>query len=656
MSEIMLRLFTTQTHYAASALTAEENAPTWQERTGDQLARWREYIFSPLWLCLLITLGLRIFLVIHTHGVIDGDEALVGIQADRILHGDFPIYFYGQAYMGSLEAYFIAMLFAFFGSSVWVLRAEPILLSLAVVSLTWHLASLLIETTSLSRNTRRIFMTVAALCAAIPPLYDGVIEGRTYGGFIEMLSIILLLFICTIRLTRRWFEGASKKELAWRWAGVGFLVGLGFWIYPLIASAALAVVLWISGSAILAIYKNYKRSPQEARRSLSMLFSPIKYCWLAVTAIPAAMLGMAPALYWGATHQWANIAFVLSLNGQETLHQKLSRIFKVTRSFKDCVAPNIIGGSVPLESSLSVHIHQGLFVLGLIFIVVTLGSLAISYFRPDSHLIAVRQMAGLPALFAVCCVLLFCVSSASASELAGCTNDWAGRYAAPMLLALPFFCAAAFTLGWSFLQSRYAPSSTHTDPIQSADHMERQPEKFSPHRSGFIMQALLVLLLLTFLGTQVLTYGLTSPGETYQSNYCFQDPFDNGPLLSYMQEQHIQYFWANNLLAYPLVFKSHLSIIAADPTPLLHPEAAINRIPSDTDAVLHANRPSMLFLIPHDDTHPQILQALSNLHVTYHTARFYAQPGYDVVVVTPVSRSVSPLESPQLDLFGCVSH
>jgi hypothetical protein len=75
--------------------------------------RWYQFLLSPLWLCLLIALALRIFLVIHTHGVIDGDEALVGIQAERILHGDFPIYFYGQAYMGSLEAYLIAILFAF---------------------------------------------------------------------------------------------------------------------------------------------------------------------------------------------------------------------------------------------------------------------------------------------------------------------------------------------------------------------------------------------------------------------------------------------------------------------------------------------------------------------------------------------------------------
>ena len=147
-----------------SHLTANEpEMLTARIHTTNSAIVWWRRLFSPLWLCLLIALGLRIFLLVHTHGVIDGDEALVGIQAERILHGDFPVYFYGQPYMGSLEAYLISLLFALVGPSIWALRAEPILLSLGVVWLTWQLAATLTETTTLSQNTRRCFMTVAAL-------------------------------------------------------------------------------------------------------------------------------------------------------------------------------------------------------------------------------------------------------------------------------------------------------------------------------------------------------------------------------------------------------------------------------------------------------------------------------------------------------------
>ncbi len=102
----------------------------------------------------------RVWLVVHTHGVIDGDEAIVGIQAQHILRGEVPIYYYAQQYMGSLEAYLIAFLFAIAGASVWTLRAEPILLSLFVVWLTWRLASALAETAQLTPYTRRTFMTL----------------------------------------------------------------------------------------------------------------------------------------------------------------------------------------------------------------------------------------------------------------------------------------------------------------------------------------------------------------------------------------------------------------------------------------------------------------------------------------------------------------
>src|SRR6266550_2064047 len=125
--------------------------------------RWQTVILSPLWLCLLFALGIRIWLAYHTHGIIDGDEAMVGIQAEHILHGEHPVYFYGQAYMGSLEAYLMAILFALVGSSVWMLRAEPTLLSLLVVYLTWRLAGALAETAQLPPLSRQLFQTMAAL-------------------------------------------------------------------------------------------------------------------------------------------------------------------------------------------------------------------------------------------------------------------------------------------------------------------------------------------------------------------------------------------------------------------------------------------------------------------------------------------------------------
>lgn len=602
-----------------------------------RLARLRLLLFSPLW-PLLIALGLRIFLLIHTHGVIDGDEALVGIQAERILRGDFPVYFYGQTYMGSLEAYLIALLFALSGPSVWALRAEPLLLALVVVWLTWKLAEILTETSTLTPTMRRVFMTGAALCAAIPPLYDGVLEGRAYGGFIEMLVVILLILISTLRLARRLFNGATRVEAGCRWAMLGFLLGLGFWIYPLMASAVLAAALWLLGACAWEVWQG-RDNRGQAWRKLSSELPP------ALWSLPGALLGIAPALGWGATHQWTNIAYVFSLGGHETLAQKFSDMLKLTASYATCVGPRVIGGNLPRESAFLTTIHTSLFFIDAICIGITLLGLGFAYARPGSRVSIVRQLAALPTLFALCTIFLFCVSSASKSIfIGGCEADNAGRYAAPLMLALPFFYATAFTLAWTFLTSSAASSGSLESRLASP--------RWSP---ALIARLLLVLALLAMLLTSLFTYQQSDAGRTYQSNYCPQAPSDNDPLLRYLQVQHIHYFWATNMLAYPLVFKSHLTVIGADPLPLIHPKIALNRIPSYTDAVLHAEHPSMLFIVHHDEAQPEILQVLQKLRVSYRAARFPSQPGYDVLVVTPLSRSVSPLETPQLDLFYCVS-
>jgi hypothetical protein len=128
-------------------------------------------------------------LTYHTHGVIDGDEAMVGIQAENFAR-EHPIYFYGKDYMGSLEAYLMALLFLIGGLTGWMMPGERILLSLLVVWLTWTLAGALAEAAGVSRLARQLFQTIAALLAAIPPLYDTVVELRSLGGYIETLSFV----------------------------------------------------------------------------------------------------------------------------------------------------------------------------------------------------------------------------------------------------------------------------------------------------------------------------------------------------------------------------------------------------------------------------------------------------------------------------------
>jgi hypothetical protein len=672
--------------------TATITKDTVQSTRQHTARHWYRVFYSPLWLCLLVALLLRVWLIVRTGGVIDGDEALVGIQAERILHGEVPIYFYGQPYMGSLEAYLVALLFALFGASVWTLRAEPTLLSLLIIWLTWKLAGILADMANLAPHLKRSFMTIAALCAVVPPLYDTVIELRTLGGYIETFVFMLWLLLSVVQLLRRWTMGVSRRELALRWVGICFLVGLGFWVNSLIISAVITVVLWIFGARIVV----------EIRRLRGIV--PEKACvatgkglLLGVAAIPAAVIGFAPAILWGATNQWRNISFIVHLGSNSgSLSQRFQSIQQVWQLYHTCVAPRIIGGGLPYESGLLEKLHKALTYAGTLGILAAVAMVLLSLFWRQSLLGCIRRLTLLPLLFAACSAIIFCLSPASTSGLMSCSADFAGRYATPLLLSLPFIFAAVciaiimfITTLWNDVLRPHFSLDTHdaapgrgrftvptadlsatgtradksavgtvNRPLQVsllADYFVNQHNRPLSEERRFapIIQAIVLVLVLLYVGMQAITYGLTDPGVTFQSPYCTIGPANNDPIIAYMQQQHIRYVWATNFLAYPIVFKTDSQIIAADPLPLMHPKIAINRIPEYTTMVMHADRPSFLVFVRHGDAHPSLLRALASERVTYRYALFPSEPGVDVLIVTPLNRTVSTTSSRAFDIFYC---
>jgi hypothetical protein len=71
----------------------------------------------------LAAAGLKFVLQASGKVPFNADEAVVALMARHILAGARPIFFYGQAYMGSLDAFLVAGGFGIFGEEVWVIRA-----------------------------------------------------------------------------------------------------------------------------------------------------------------------------------------------------------------------------------------------------------------------------------------------------------------------------------------------------------------------------------------------------------------------------------------------------------------------------------------------------------------------------------------------------
>ena len=623
---------------------------------------WRSHALSllPLLICLCIALLIRIYLIIHTHGAIAADESVTGIQAEHILRGERPVYYYGQPYMGSLEAYILALMFAIAGPSVFTLRLATTLVSLGLVVLTWAFAAALADEAGLSVRAKRYFMCIAALFAALPPLYDAVLELSSLGGYVEAMVIMLWLLYSAFRLTQRWRGGASTSELALRWLGIGFLIGLGMWTDPLIVYAVAAIALWLGWFIILRLVKTFQSGEASARltfiRELLLLFA----------MLPGAIVGAAPALYWGYYNKWRNVAYILHNGGGSFNRQRIETINQVQSLYTRCIAPRVIGGTLPTEPYVTQNHPQILtagFVINIICLAIAVGAIALSLFWRRPLLARLRKLTLLPLIFLACTSVVYCLSSISvASVYAGCGPwDLTGRYVVPLVIGLPFILAAVVTLLW--FPSDEANAQVENNPVNGQGHpredasigvrgnVEREPKHpqgdAPPIRRNVmggvpLRLLLLIAVLLVYFGTQGYAYLKSSSHNTFQTSGCIAAPADATPIIHYMEQQHIHYAIGTGWVGDPLTFKTDGKILVTQER---------NRVQSLSDTVLHSDRFSLLFLVNHDGSQPLILQKMDARRITYRTQRFETVPGKDLIVITPLNQTVSPLDPYFKDAF-----
>jgi hypothetical protein len=187
-------------------------------------------LFIPLTLAILV----RGILLTRWCGDFNSDEAIVGLMAKHILEGHFPVFFYGQFYLGSLEALGAAAIFWFFDDmNGLLLRLSPVMFYLAfiIVSFLW-----------LDRWYNRLTAMWGTFFLALPPALLMIYTYAANGGAIEMLFLgTLLFFLCQRGLTLGWNSG--------RVFGVGLAAGLALWIHPLSVFYLTTVfVIWVLGS------------------------------------------------------------------------------------------------------------------------------------------------------------------------------------------------------------------------------------------------------------------------------------------------------------------------------------------------------------------------------------------------------------------------
>jgi hypothetical protein len=198
---------------------------------------------------LLVVLAstLRLVLISQNWPVTNSDEAIMDLMALHINNrGEHPIFFYGQAYMGPIEAYIGALGFRLFGLSVFSVR----------LGLIPFFALFLIGTYFLTRklyNRRLALFTVALLCLGSSDIFSR--QLKAIGGYPEITFLGSFIFFLCSKLALSSYPHCAKqlnsqdsnhRQQRFRWLLYGFLgllIGSSIWIdqllLPYIVSALL---------------------------------------------------------------------------------------------------------------------------------------------------------------------------------------------------------------------------------------------------------------------------------------------------------------------------------------------------------------------------------------------------------------------------------
>lgn len=183
---------------------------------------WRFWLAAGIALCLAA--GLKLWIILNGWAPFNADEAVVALMARHILQGARPVFFYGQAYMGSLDAFLVAAAFAWFGQQVWAIRLVQGVLYLGFLSTAICVGRRAFDSWSVG--------ILAAILLAIPTVNVTLYTTVSLGGYGEALLIGNLILLAAMRLGD-YLRSEVGIAPAWLWLWLGFWLGFGVWVFGL---------------------------------------------------------------------------------------------------------------------------------------------------------------------------------------------------------------------------------------------------------------------------------------------------------------------------------------------------------------------------------------------------------------------------------------
>lgn len=315
------------------------------------------------------------------------DGAICGLLGLGVMDGRWPIFFYGQSFMGALEGYLSGPVYALFGASTVTLNIwAPIL----------TLATMVVLYLCLRRYLKPLPSLVALAYMAVPTAVAYWHAGKPNAHYPLGILLCALLMWFTLKL---WEQKPWRSLTALGW---GLMAGLAFW-----TNFQTMVVIW---ACMLFL----------ALTSLTRL-RPLPL----LSGVIGGIIGAGPLLYYNATHNWVHANQSGSFSMQYVApHWEMmwQNALPIALGFNTPAAGGVVGPDSPwFALYLAV---AALMVLGMLLL---LGRVL----RPEG------RWALLPVLVMLVSVTVL-VSAIYGREL----YDWDQRYMLPFYLGLPFVWAA----------------------------------------------------------------------------------------------------------------------------------------------------------------------------------------------------------------------
>lgn len=185
------------------------------------------------WLILIIGLSLRLY---HAwtapYAYANSDSATLWLMAKHILDGEFPLFFYGQYYLGPLEALTIAFFFMLFGIKISTLFLGTIFYSILFMISAYYLGRELKD-----RTTGLLMM----LYSALPPPYFFRESIAPLGYHIEILFLGNIMLILALKIPN--ILSGMKKTIYF--ILLGFFGGIGVWTHYIILYYLVPIAIYL---------------------------------------------------------------------------------------------------------------------------------------------------------------------------------------------------------------------------------------------------------------------------------------------------------------------------------------------------------------------------------------------------------------------------